>query len=1432
MRYMVRSSLRIGLLSLLTAGLGGADLLAQTAKPGEPEVLSRDARRSNSRFRMFGDRDFAVAGLRLAGTWSGCTENSGNFTTPDQCWNEPSPLFMPNWFDIFFYWAAPPSEWTKHTAEVPSLANARGKGYTVNSALTQFSGEILPHDGTLGPLHAGAQSTDDGSCLDNQGSFIDPGNPLLAMSDCPQTWGSAGWQGTRFVDQDGFLAYAALIGDADFTFDTWRVPDELRRNDKFLGNVQTFGYFSDYSSEALFGSSVYQSYGNVIPEAMGGNPAQNPGRTGWPLGLLAKQDAFSFAAPGLLNTAWYQFTVTNNSREVYGVALDYDSLYMGLQPGWLTYEQGTSNYRDPANGVVRGATFCQTPTCGPGGDPQHPGNQWGSIPPNGVGTGFNYGAAAIIVLKSPIGDLRNKKFTDSSDPFFMKGDPQTWDDTITFNHGHMCGFHGCSAVVWNASVTRPPLTNTDYEQRQFGMVASITPDVIGDRTVGNIAQHTMWDTWRWEEYPNVGALDFNRWTPGGWDYDDDGADDELAYDDCSGKAGPQFDPVTGHSKNCSVSWSDTLPGGFGNVYSNRGAIAGAGPFSLPADSTVEWVVALVHATDSVSIENDINKAIDHYMAFYLGPEPPPSPTITSAEVNPGGTTAGAQGQPEASVTLYFDATTEDWEDPFLTKFLNDMLAADPASELGQIRDLNPFLEDTLRTLIPNNVAALHIFKSCDGGGGFTNDADCFDDPATGGTFGSLGWLPWRTLEPNASGDFPNSVTDDGIFGGRSFLYSIIAESRGLEVSVRTGVPGAIDVVLQSLDELVGNGDGVVSTFTGSLANVPVVPTTLTITDGTQTVTDDGNGHFTGDLDAGATDTIDYVTGDFEFTFAAPPADGVSVLASYDYNFTTCVEDCGSQTLAVAPGLVPAIATATNAPGVVSVYVPVSQQSGSNRATVELVTASPDEIPFDRMNIRPTRDEVVEGEYQLLFADQVTVTETATVSALGVEITDVTVELTDTDDGTVALSSPTAVAVEGEFSDTIVGDQRTRTWVLDGLTAVLAEADGTPLMVTTDLSGGQTVPGRFFGLENFPGITMSIDNSVGGSFNEQFYLDADGEQVAPLVEPAVTFLSGLAEGVATEGRYRLTWTAQPFGSGSPFQLNLGNPSAAEETFISSLEGRTAGQTASVDPDVASFLGLPVEQLLAVRLPFVIENITDPDGATPVIVVVPTANKQTSATLGIGDQSLEVEVPETEWVPGDELMLMEGSAPDFRVTFGTAVFGCDPNTWRRVSCNPVTLNSPGATGYIPAMPDQELHFEYFQTITAATEYTFAVSSAIRGPMVNDRAAIRAALDSVKVVPNPYVLFSQYAVEAPTSEQDRIIFTHVPPQGVLRIFTIAGQFVQQIRWQPDDLNGRGDLWFNLRTREGNLMAAGLYLFVLEAQDENGSEIGTAKGKFVVIR
>jgi len=85
-------------------------------------------------------------------------------------------------------------------------------------------------------------------------------------------------------------------------------------------------------------------------------------------------------------------------------------------------------------------------------------------------------------------------------------------------------------------------------------------------------------------------------------------------------------------------------------------------------------------------------------------------------------------------------------------------------------------------------------------------------------------------------------------------------------------------------EQVGVGTGVAGgAGTPTLSYLPVVPGTVQFTDGTQVITDDGNGNLVGDI-SGA-QTINYESGQCggAITFAQPVAAGVAVTASYQYN---------------------------------------------------------------------------------------------------------------------------------------------------------------------------------------------------------------------------------------------------------------------------------------------------------------------------------------------------------------------------------------------------------------------------------------------------------------------------------------------------------------------------------------------------------------------
>jgi len=154
--------------------------------------------------------------------------------------------------------------------------------------------------------------------------------------------------------------------------------------------------------------------------------------------------------------------------------------------------------------------------------------------------------------------------------------------------------------------------------------------------------------------------------------------------------------------------------------------------------------------------------------------------------------------------------------------------------------------------------------------------------------------------------------------------------------------------------------------------------------------------------------------------------------------------------------------------------------------------------------------------------------------------------------------------------------------------------------------------------------------------------------------------------------------------------------------------------------------------------------------------------------------------------------------------------------------------GGSGYVSPEPGAQLVGRYAVPFTSDREIQFAVTPLVAGARVTRVA--RSDLDSVRVVPNPYILYSNY--EQSGSEERRIMFTHLPPSGAIRIYTAAGQFVQQLTWTPADLNGSGDLYYNLVTREGTLLSSGLYLFTVTASNETGGARRQKAGRFIIIR
>lgn len=88
------------------------------------------------------------------------------------------------------------------------------------------------------------------------------------------------------------------------------------------------------------------------------------------------------------------------------------------------------------------------------------------------------------------------------------------------------------------------------------------------------------------------------------------------------------------------------------------------------------------------------------------------------------------------------------------------------------------------------------------------------------------------------------------------------------------------------DESIGTGDGLTTSFSGTLANTPVVKKSVrvyTVSGATETLagSDDGKGQISGDLISSG--TIDYDNGSISVTFSDAPASGVNIVVDYAYH---------------------------------------------------------------------------------------------------------------------------------------------------------------------------------------------------------------------------------------------------------------------------------------------------------------------------------------------------------------------------------------------------------------------------------------------------------------------------------------------------------------------------------------------------------------------
>jgi hypothetical protein len=208
------------------------------------------------------------------------------------------------------------------------------------------------------------------------------------------------------------------------------------------------------------------------------------------------------------------------------------------------------------------------------------------------------------------------------------------------------------------------------------------------------------------------------------------------------------------------------------------------------------------------------------------------------------------------------------------------------------------------------------------------------------------------------------------------------------------------------------------------------------------------------------------------------------------------------------------------------------------------------------------------------------------------------------------------------------------------------------------------------------------------------------------------------------------------------------------------------------------------------PFKIENLTD-DRKLDVRI-------NTSLTSG-------------KWALGEELFLITPPPDNYTAT--------NPSVKNAIMMGVFFLSSDTTLPVVPA--GTAFIVRTTKPFSTKDEYTFTTS-----PINYDAQKAASQLDKVYVVPNPYVISSQFEQPGnlPNLRGDKVLqFRNLPAQCTIRIYTITGELVQTLR--KDDLNDY--LSWDILTSESARVGYGVYIYHVETP-VGGSKIG----RFALIK
>lgn len=187
---------------------------------------------------------------------------------------------------------------------------------------------------------------------------------------------------------------------------------------------------------------------------------------------------------------------------------------------------------------------------------------------------------------------------------------------------------------------------------------------------------------------------------------------------------------------------------------------------------------------------------------------------------------------------------------------------------------------------------------------------------------------------------------------------------------------------------------------------------------------------------------------------------------------------------------------------------------------------------------------------------------------------------------------------------------------------------------------------------------------------------------------------------------------------------------------------------------------------------------------------------------------------------------------------AVYEIGTDTW------PPPVNMGGSSAYAYRDTTVRFGFDYYycvQTISKEVPgYGMTMSSEAQFQAMTPTSAPATTLENVRVVPNPYVGSAVWNNPIPslgTSPwEHQLMFINLPEDAVVRIYTLDGDFVDQVKVTDPRITGPhetvpeksgGTAIWDLVTRNNQDAAPGVYLFTVSSE-----MYGKTTGKFVIIR